>query len=201
MSSPAGTTANRTARQGEDSARFALRKVASGVTVLTVSADGIAHGATVSAIMPISRDPVVLGVCLRTASALATMAIRTGWFSVNVLAGEQSGLAAVFAQPGRKPGPAQFSGLDWTLDRITSAPLLGGCLAHLACRVAGTHRIGDHDLIIAEVVGGSATHGIPLLTFGGRLHDDTEGELVPLGLPRDQVLASPATTRKGSEPT
>lgn len=194
MTSPAGVSTGRTARQEEASARIALRKVASGVTVLTVNDDGSAHGATVSAIMPISRDPVVLGVCLRTSSALATMAMRAGWFSVNVLASEQSELAGLFARPGRERGTAQFGGLDWTPDRITSAPLLGGCLAHLACRVAGMHRIGDHDLIIAEVMGGSAGHGVPLLTFGGRLHDDTTGDLVLLGLPRDQALAGQTTT-------
>ena len=42
-------------------ARSALRRIASGVTVLTVNLDGVRHGATVSAVVPISRDPLVLG--------------------------------------------------------------------------------------------------------------------------------------------
>jgi len=154
----------------DDLSRFALRRIASGVAVLTVSQNGLAHGATVNAITAISRDPVVLGVCLRTSSVLADMAMRVGLFSVNVLTRDQSALATRFAQPGRRPGAAQFRGLEWSADRRTAAPLLAGCLAHLGCRVAGHHQIGDHDLIVAEVIDGAAGHGSPLLTFAGRLH-------------------------------
>jgi len=175
----------------DDLSRFALRRIASGVAVLTVSKDGLAHGATVNAITAISRDPVVLGVCLRTSSVLADMAMRVGLFSVNVLTRDQSALATRFAQPGRRPGAAQFRGLEWSADRRTAAPLLAGCLAHLACRVAGQHQIGDHDLIVAEVIDGAAGHGSPLLTFAGRLH----------GADPDLALVSPIVAPSALTPS
>jgi flavin reductase (DIM6/NTAB) family NADH-FMN oxidoreductase RutF len=157
---------------GGDAPRRALRRVASGVTVLTVEVDGLRHGTTVSAIVPISRDPLMLGVCLRVSSSFTTMVERRRFFSVNVLGTGQARIAGRFATPGRRPGDAQFAGLRWTSDRLTGAPLIGGSLAYMACRVAGCQRVGDHDLIIADVIGGAAEPGLPLLSFAGRLHNE-----------------------------
>jgi flavin reductase (DIM6/NTAB) family NADH-FMN oxidoreductase RutF len=154
-------------------ARTALRRVASGVTVLTVCHDEMWHGTTVSAVVAISREPVVLGVCLRQRSAFTTMAERSGYFSVNVLSDAQAGLAARFADPERPMGRAQFEGLNIRACPETSAPLIGGCLAHLACEVTDRYAIGDHHMLVARVVGGCHDHaGEPLLTFGGRLFND-----------------------------
>jgi flavin reductase (DIM6/NTAB) family NADH-FMN oxidoreductase RutF len=154
-------------------ARTALRRVASGVTVLTVCDGDLWHGTTVSAVVAISRDPVVLGVCLRRPSAFTAMAERSGAFSVNVLSDAQAPLAARFADPERPMGRAQFDGLSIAPDPETRAPLIGGCLAHLACRLADRHAIGDHHMLVAHVVGGRHDHaGEPLLTFGGRLFND-----------------------------
>ena len=157
---------------GGDAPRRALRRVASGVTVLTIEDDGLRHGATVSAIVAISRDPLMLGVCLRVSSSFTTMVERRRFFSVNVLAAGQARVATRFATPGRRPGDAQFAGLRWTTDRLTGAPLIGGCLAYMACRVTGSQRVGDHDLIIADVIGGATESGTPLLSFAGRLHNE-----------------------------
>jgi flavin reductase (DIM6/NTAB) family NADH-FMN oxidoreductase RutF len=152
-----------------DAARLALRRIASGVTVLTINQDGLRHGATVSAIVAISRNPLVLGVCLRESSAFATMIEQARSFSVNVLAAGQTQLAKRFADPGRRPGDAQFTGLRWTTDQVTDAPLIDGCLAHLACRLTGSHLIGDHRLIVAEVITGTPGDGGPLVSFAGKL--------------------------------
>jgi flavin reductase len=164
-------TGHRTQRRpaAQDAARLALRCIASGVTVLTINRDGLRHGATVSAIVAISRDPLVLGVCLREPSAFSTMVEQAQCFSVNVLAAEQAPVAKRFAEPGRRPGDAQFTGLRWTADQVTGAPLIDGCLAHLACRFTDSHHIGDHRLIVAEVITGTPGAGSPLVSFAGRL--------------------------------
>jgi len=152
-----------------DCARLALRRVTSGVTVLTVRHGRHWHGATVSAVLAISRDPLVLGVALRTASRFTALTEKAGRFSVNVLGREQAALAAHFANPARPAGEAQFDGFGWTTDLTTGAPVIEGCLAHLACRVTGQHRVGDHDLILAEVIAGRHCQGEPLLSYSGRL--------------------------------
>ncbi|WP_018348338.1 flavin reductase family protein [Longispora albida] len=153
-----------------DAARRALRRMASGVTVLTISEDGLRHGATVSALVPVSREPLLVAACLTSGSSLAGMVKRARLFSVNVLASGQGDLAYRFADPRRRPGDAQFGAERWTTDQVTGAPLLGGCLAHLSCRATDWFPAGDHDLIIAEVLGGNPGAGLPLLTFAGRLH-------------------------------
>jgi flavin reductase len=157
----------------------ALRRLASGVTVLTVRRAGLAHGATVSAVLPLSRKPPAIGACLRTSSIFTGMAVEEGFFSVNVLGAEQAALAVRFATAGRPPGDAQFAGLDRTSDRVTGAPLLRGCVANLSCRVSDCIRVGDHDMIIAEVIAGSAGVGGSLVTYTGRL---THAFIIPAPL-------------------
>jgi flavin reductase (DIM6/NTAB) family NADH-FMN oxidoreductase RutF len=152
-----------------DVARQALRRFASGVTVLTTTDGGRPHGTTVSAVVAVSRDPLVVGVCLRTPSAFTRMVTTGRTFSINVLAEEQAKMAVRFADPLRRPGPEQFRGIGWRPDPHTGAPLVDGCLAHLSCRMTGCTQVGDHDLILAEVVAGLPGDGSPLLTYGGRL--------------------------------
>jgi len=166
----ASPAARAAARSGtDDSARRALRRIASGVTVLTVNANGRPHGITVSAVVTISRDPLVLGACLRTSSGFTAMVRRRRLFTVNVLATGQAAVAERFADASRRPGKAQFGGLRWTPDEITGAPVLGDCLARLACQVTGCQQVGDHDMLIAEVLAGSPSSGLPLLSFAGQL--------------------------------
>jgi flavin reductase len=153
-----------------ESARRALRTVASAVTVLTVNWSGMRHGTTVSAVLTVSRDPLIMGVCLRPGSTFGTTVRRVGRFSVNVLATTQAAVARRFAAPDRPPGDPQFTGLSWTTDGLTGAPLIRGCVGHLSCRALDWQRVGDHDLLLAEVIGGTALAGAPLLTYSGRLH-------------------------------
>ena len=153
-----------------DLPRLALRRIVSGVTVLTTRWKGLPHGTTVSAVVAISRDPLVVGVCLRAASAFTAMVSDHGLFSVNVLSNDQATVANRFADSTRRPGDLQFAGLSWSTDPVSGAPLLDACVAHLTCQVTGCQRIGDHDLIVAEVIGGQPGDGSPLLSFAGRLH-------------------------------
>ena len=107
------------------------------------------------------------------------MAKVAGTFSVNVLAAGQAPLADRFADASRLPGATQFVGLSWTVDELTRAPLIGGCLAHLACRTDESRRIGDHDLIVAQVLAGTPAAGSPLLTFAGALDREPPGAPLP----------------------
>ncbi|MFE2140651.1 flavin reductase family protein [Streptomyces sp. NPDC059456] len=180
---PAAPPATRTVElrphryEDADEARRALRRLASAVTVLTVDGGaGARHGTTASSVVAVSREPLILGVCLSRTSAFTRLALRAGTFSVNVLGVGQGDVAGRFADPERPSGDAQFAGLAWTTDPLSGAPLLDGSLAHLSCRLLDRHQVGDHDLLLAEVTAGVHARATPMLSFAGRLHATTSAE-------------------------
>ncbi|GIF14550.1 flavin reductase family protein [Actinoplanes teichomyceticus] len=160
--------------------RRAVRHFASGVAVLTVVDDsGTPHGTTVSAVTAISREPLLLGVCLRLNSAFARRVRDGGRFTVNVLRSDQYATARWFADPARPAGTAQFRDVAWETDALTGAPTLTGSLATLGCQLVERLALGDHDLLVAQVLAGSASWGSPLLSYAGRLHDGDLHSMAP----------------------
>jgi flavin reductase (DIM6/NTAB) family NADH-FMN oxidoreductase RutF len=156
----------------EQRRRQALRQLASGVAVLTFWYGNDAHGTTVSAVTAVSRDPLLVGVCLHRDSLFARLVCSTGQrFGINLLSAPQANLASWFADPQRPPGLAQFDYLDWEPDTFSGAPLITGSLARLGCRLTDWIETGDHYLLVAEVMSGAAGEGTPLLSFAGQLHD------------------------------
>jgi flavin reductase len=149
--------------------RAAARRLATGVCVLTAAHQGAVHGTTVSAVSAVSRDPLLISVCLRTGSTFTELAGTAGRFTANLLTSRQALVADWFANPARTANYGQFALLDWQPDPVTGAPALRNTLATLSCRITARHPAGDHDLIIAEVVDGVNGAGSPLLNFDGRL--------------------------------
>lgn len=152
--------------------RWAVRQFTSGVAVLTLADPRGTHGATVSALVAASRDPLLIGTCLNVRSSFLRRVRDRLWFSVNVLTCQQAVLARWFADPQRPAGDAQFANVDWHADPISGAPLLAGALSHLTCRLTQCQPAGDHVLLLASVVAGRAGGGVPLLSFAGRLCDE-----------------------------
>ncbi|ABW15108.1 flavin reductase domain protein FMN-binding [Parafrankia sp. EAN1pec] len=159
------------------SRRAALRHLAAPVAVLTVCHEGSSHGTTVSALVRVSQSPLLLGACLRAGSELAGLAVADGRFVVNVLGGAQTALARRFADRSRPAGVAQFAGTGWHPDSYSAAPLLDGALAHYVCRVSGCFVIGDHEVLLGQVVRATSSDGQPLLSYAGGLFS---GVLPPL---------------------
>ncbi|MFP8885481.1 flavin reductase family protein [Streptomyces mangrovi] len=149
--------------------RRALYRLASPVSVLTVRHAERPHGTTVSNIGTVSREPLLLGACLRSGSLLAELAAAEGRFTVNVLDASQTDMARYFADPDRPDGEAQFAHWPWTTDPYTRAPRLEGGLAHYACRVFGRPRIGDHEVLLGHVTRTAVGEGEPLLSYAGGL--------------------------------
>ena len=152
--------------------RAALRKLASGVSVLTFRDGERAHGATVSSVSAVSREPLLLAACLGLTSRFAELVAEPGTrFGVNILSAEQAPLASWFADPRRPLGLQQFDCVDWLPDGFSGAPLIDGSLARMGCEVRSATAAGDHYLLVAEVITGAPGDGLPLLSFAGQLHD------------------------------
>jgi flavin reductase len=166
-----GTAAGPEAAQAAaDRRRTALRRLASGVTVLTVRHGERLHGTTASAVTAVSREPLLISVCLRRGSAFTDLAAAAGRFTVNVLGSRQALLADHFADPARPAGAAQFALVDRHVDAVTGAPELERCLAWLACRVQARSAAGDHEILLGEVLEARPGSGSPLLIYDNRLH-------------------------------
>ncbi|WP_434739577.1 flavin reductase family protein [Micromonospora sp. SH-82] len=149
--------------------RRAVRRIASAVAVLTTNTERGPHGVTVSSLSAVSREPLLIGICLQHRSASLALLKESRTFAVSVLAASQTEPARRFADPGRPRGPAQFDVVDWEPDPVSGAPLIADALAWLSCRLTATVTAGDHELLLAEVVEGVARDGRPLLSFGGSL--------------------------------
>ncbi|MDQ3914947.1 MAG: flavin reductase family protein [Actinomycetota bacterium] len=142
--------------------RDALRKFASGVTIVTVAGDDELHGMTASAFASVSLDPPLVLVCLDKTSRTRALVARTGSFAVNVLRSDQEEASRAFALPGVKPFetvPHHAGG--------NGAPVLDEAIAVLECGTFRVFEAGDHDVVIGEVTAASALGGDPLVYYDG----------------------------------
>jgi flavin reductase (DIM6/NTAB) family NADH-FMN oxidoreductase RutF len=168
------------------------------VAVLTIRHSDVVHGTTVSSLTAVSREPLLIAVCLRRRSSFTDLARAGRQFAVNVLGAHQALLAGWFADPGRPAGTAQFDCVRWQPDPVNGAPLIDGSLARFSCSLVNCIPAGDHHLLLAEVTDGATGDGSPLLHFSGQLHD---GAL--RGLPRGSGHPTPpaAAMAGGPHPT
>lgn len=167
----------------------AVRRFTTGVAVLTVWHGENAHGATVSSVSTLSKEPLLIGVSMRSGSAFTEVVGTARRFALNVLSDRQGALAGWFATPQRPYGLAQFDHLDWEPDAFSGAPWIDGSLASAGCWVTAIIPTGDHDLILAEVITARLREGAPLLHFTGRLH---EGKLRILSRDETHPAAGPS---------
>ncbi len=143
--------------------RSTFGRFATGVTVITCrTADGRAHGATVTAFTPISLDPPLVQVAL-TRTSKACEYLYDAAYAVNVLAADQRDLAMHFAgRPGSDPVPWRDG---------PTAPVLAGAAATISCRAWRADDGGDHVLFLGEVVDVTTTEQPPLLFHDSAFHE------------------------------
>jgi flavin reductase (DIM6/NTAB) family NADH-FMN oxidoreductase RutF len=102
--------------------------------------------------MQASFDPLLLALSLNPQNASASLMNASGTFTVNVLKRGQLELARRF---GTRSGRDQdkLEGVRWEQGR-GGAPVLSEALAYFDCEVTDSVPAGDHEVIIARVVGG-----------------------------------------------
>jgi flavin reductase (DIM6/NTAB) family NADH-FMN oxidoreductase RutF len=153
-----------------ESFRRALRRFATGVTIVTVDHDGELHGMTASSFASVSLDPPLILVCLDKTSRTRALILEKGTFAVNILAADQEGESRAFSRRGTKP----FDELSHSRGD-TGDPLLDGAIAWIECRLEEMVAAGDHDIFVGEVLACGDRDGTPLLYY-----DQTYGSLKPV---------------------
>jgi flavin reductase (DIM6/NTAB) family NADH-FMN oxidoreductase RutF len=149
-----------------DQFRGAMRRIASGVTVVT--SDG-AHGrvgVTVSSLCSLSLEPPSVLFCLHRDNRCLPALTANGVFAANILAQGQQRVASSFAGLIPELREDRFAAGEWgTL--ATGSPYLSGALCCFDCRLADVFDFGSHRIIAGEVVAVEIQGEDPLLYSNG----------------------------------
>jgi flavin reductase (DIM6/NTAB) family NADH-FMN oxidoreductase RutF len=130
--------------------RQAMRRWATGVSVVTTRQGTVRHGMTVSSFISISLAPPLLMVSLQDTSRTCRLVEQSNVFGVMILDQRQQDLSDRFA--GRiSDDDDRFDGLE-TYTLTTGAPFPLGGIASFDCRVVIAYKIGGHTLFVGDVV-------------------------------------------------
>jgi flavin reductase (DIM6/NTAB) family NADH-FMN oxidoreductase RutF len=142
--------------------RTCMGLFATGVTVVTYTADGSPAGMTANAFMSVSLDPPLVLVSVRASSRFNKWVQRGVHYGINLLGESQRPLSMHFGG-----SPSDGLALPFISDQGT--PLLDGSLAQIVARTVDVHPAGDHYLYIGEVESVRfGEHERPLVFYGGR---------------------------------
>lgn len=130
--------------------RAAMRRWATGVSIVTSRVEATAHGMTVNSFGSISLDPPLVTVTMNHNTRTQFLVEQSGIFAVTVLSMAQQSLAELFAGRVDDHGD-RMAGLD-TFSLVTGAPLLRGGLSFVDCRVVHSYPMKHATLYIGEVV-------------------------------------------------
>ncbi|MEO2057766.1 MAG: flavin reductase family protein [Thermoleophilia bacterium] len=145
-----------------DQFKAALGRWASGITVVTAQGPDGPVGLTASAFSSLSLHPPLVLVCIGQASYHHDHLTGAPGFGVHILDASQDEVSNTFAF---KRGD-RFADLQ-VEEGPLGVPLLGGCLARLACERYEVLEGGDHSILIGRVLAAEVSDGQPLTWWQG----------------------------------
>jgi flavin reductase (DIM6/NTAB) family NADH-FMN oxidoreductase RutF len=132
-----------------NSFREVMGQFATGVTVITMDADGLQHGMTANAFSSVSMDPPLVLFCADVDTNCHSLVPDAGHYAVNVLSEDQEWLSDRFA--GEHHDMEDPFHDVATRDAETGAPIIEDTLAYIDCRLHESHEAGDHTIYVGEV--------------------------------------------------
>jgi flavin reductase (DIM6/NTAB) family NADH-FMN oxidoreductase RutF len=134
--------------------RGAMRNFATGVCVATTYTDrveGRRHDAvTVNSLTSVSLDPPLVSMCLRRDSGFLADLLETKTWAISVLDGGAADVARLFAKD-RAARAAAIDTLGASPGYYTGALVLEAP-GWLECALWGRFDIGDHTMVVGEVI-------------------------------------------------
>jgi len=137
-----------------------MGKFATGVTAILVNTDDGYHGMTANAFMSVSLDPKLVCVSIDHHANMFRMLKEAKQFSVNILSGNQVGLAKHFAKQQENCSKIE-------VEIINAVPILKNALASVTCSLYDAFEAGDHTLFLGEVNHLQEQDGDPLIFHQG----------------------------------
>ena len=149
-----------------DHLRAFHRKFVTGVTIVTTMERGAPRGLAVNAFSSVSLDPALILVCVAKTSSTYEPLFRAERFAVNLLAGDQAGVARHFATKN----PDKFRDVRWHMGEHGS-PILDGACASLEAEVRERVRAATHTIFIGRVLAAACLDAAPLVYMGAGFYD------------------------------
>ncbi len=137
---------------------------ATGLTVLTTTSNGEAHGITVNSFTSVSLDPPLILFCIDKKARFNKPLTAEKSLAINILSEEQQEISNRFANPSMT-SEERFSGLQLLSDY--AYPVFDDNVGVLIAQLQQTHDGGDHWIYIAKVIEGQSFAGNPLLYHAG----------------------------------
>jgi flavin reductase (DIM6/NTAB) family NADH-FMN oxidoreductase RutF len=150
----------------KDSFRAAMRRVISGVTVITTGHQGRPWGMTVSAFTPVCMEPPTLLVCVNDSTKTASDITRTGEFAVNLLSQAQLYLSQLCSRAGKDKYLDGHVVHANELPAAVRAPVLRDSIVTFGCKATDILSIGSHLVVIGAIESILAPRPLPPLLYG-----------------------------------
>jgi flavin reductase (DIM6/NTAB) family NADH-FMN oxidoreductase RutF len=128
--------------------RALLGRYPSGVSVVTVDANGQRLGLTIGSLVGLALDPPLVGFAVSREAAMHELLREAGGCAISLLAAGQEWLAQHFARG--VPPIAMWHGIA-TEPGASGAPLLVGALGWLECGLRDEVSAGTHTFFVCDV--------------------------------------------------
>jgi flavin reductase (DIM6/NTAB) family NADH-FMN oxidoreductase RutF len=145
-----------------DRFREAMRRMASGVSVVTTDGPAGRFGVTVSSMCSLSLDPPSVLACVHHMSPALQAIIDNGAFCANVLRVEQARVSDSFAGRLLELKDDKFACAEWE-KLATGSPVLRDALIAFDCRLSREVEFGSHRILMGTVVDLVTREGNPLI--------------------------------------
>ena len=129
--------------------RDAMRRLAGGVTVVTVGSGVDRHGTTATAVTSLSMAPPSLLVCFNRDSRLHALLSAAEAFCVNLLHTDNVDVSKLFSSP--VSSAERFAKGQWSAGK-TGAPYLANAQSSIQCAKDQQIDYGTHTIFIGRVL-------------------------------------------------
>jgi flavin reductase (DIM6/NTAB) family NADH-FMN oxidoreductase RutF len=155
-----------------------FRRLSVGVYVIGASHGGRRNAFTAAWVMQVSYEPLMLALSINPEHATYPLIHASGVFTVNVLKSGALDLARWFGTRSGRDEDKLVS-VPWHQE-TNGAPVLDDALAYFDCEVTRSVPAGDHQLIVARVVGGRILNSAATpMTYTETGNLDESGSLYP----------------------
>lgn len=135
----------------QETFRAAMSRLPAGVVVVATRWRGVDQAMTASAVASVSLDPAFVLFCVHSDARLREALDEVDLWTMSVLSDGQEPVADWLASPGR-PSIGQLERVPHTRAPRSGAAWVSGAAAWLECRTSQVHRVGDHDIVVGEVL-------------------------------------------------